>query len=88
LTTPICCAKLGLNMPENVIEKFEVKHLKILDEKGNADTALLPNLSDSDLKKLFELIILSRQFDQRALQLHAEGRLGTYASILARRHPR
>ena len=69
-------------MPENVIEKFEVKHLKILDEKGNADTALLPNLSDSDLKKLFELIILSRQFDQRALQLHAEGRLGTYASIL------
>jgi len=25
-------------MPENVIEKFEVKHLKILDEKGNADT--------------------------------------------------
>src|SRR3989338_7761360 len=69
-------------MPENVIEKFEVKHLKILDEKGNADTALLPNLSDSDIKKLFELIILSRQFDQRALQLHAEGRLGTYASIL------
>ena len=69
-------------MPENIIEKFEVKHLKILDEKGNADTALLPNLSDSDLKKLFELIILSRQFDQRALQLHAEGRLGTYASIL------
>ena len=69
-------------MPENVIEKFEVKHLKILDEKGNADTALLPNFSDSDLKKLFELIILSRQFDQRALQLHAEGRLGTYASIL------
>ena len=69
-------------MPESVIEKFEVRHLKILDEKGNADTALLPNLSDSDLKKLFELIILSRQFDQRALQLHAEGRLGTYASIL------
>ena len=69
-------------MPESVIEKFEVKELKILDEKGNVDNALFPNLSDSDLKKLFELIILSRQFDQRALQLHAEGRLGTYASIL------
>ncbi|MBI5048764.1 MAG: pyruvate dehydrogenase (acetyl-transferring) E1 component subunit alpha [Deltaproteobacteria bacterium] len=69
-------------MPENIIEKFEIKHLQILDEKGNADTAILPNLSDNDLKKLFELLILSRQFDQRALQLHAEGRLGTYASIL------
>src|SRR3989344_1047169 len=82
LTTPICCAKLGLNMPESVIEKFEVKHLKILDEKGNVDNALFPNLSDNDLKKIFELFILSRQFDRRALQLHAEGRLGTYASIL------
>ena len=69
-------------MPESVIEKIEVKHLKILDEKGDADTALLPNLSDNDLKKLFELFILSLQFYQRALQLHAEGRLGTYASIL------
>jgi pyruvate dehydrogenase E1 component alpha subunit len=69
-------------MPESVIEKFEVKRLQILDEKGNLDNALFPNLSDNDLKKLFELIILSRQFDQRALQLHAEGRLGTYASIL------
>ena len=69
-------------MPESIIEKFEVKHLQILDEKGNVDIALVPNLSDNDIKKLFELIILSRQFDQRALQLHAEGRLGTYASIL------
>lgn len=78
----MCCAKLGLNMPESVIEKFEVKRLQILDEKGDADTALLPNLPDNDLKKLFDLFTLSRQFDQRALQLHAEGRLGTYASIL------
>lgn len=69
-------------MPESVIEKFEVKELKILDEKGNVDSTLLPNFSDNDLKKIFELFILSRQFDQRALQLHAEGRLGTYASIL------
>lgn len=69
-------------MPENIIEKFEVKHLQILHENGNADTTLLPNLSDNDIKKIFETFILVRQFDQRALQLHAEGRLGTYASIL------
>ncbi len=69
-------------MPENIIEKIEVKYLQVLDENGDADSALMPNLSDNDLKKIFELFILSRQFDQRALQLHAEGRLGTYASIL------
>lgn len=76
------CAKLRSVMPETIIEKIEVKHLRILHENGDADATLLPNLSDNDIKKMFEIFILARQFDQRALQLHAEGRLGTYASIL------
>lgn len=69
-------------MSKEIIEKFEVNCLKILDEKGNIDKTLMPPLLDDDFKKLFEIIILSRQFDQRAIALHAEGRLGTYASIL------
>ncbi|MBI3753199.1 MAG: pyruvate dehydrogenase (acetyl-transferring) E1 component subunit alpha [Deltaproteobacteria bacterium] len=69
-------------MPETIIEKIEVKRLQILYENGNVDESLMPDLSDNDLKKMFELFILARQFDQRALKLHAEGRLGTYASIL------
>lgn len=69
-------------MPETIIEKIEVKRLQILYENGNADESLMPDLSNNDLKKMFELFILARQFDQRALKLHAEGRLGTYASTL------
>ena len=69
-------------MPEKIIESCNVKRLEILDEKGNADESLMPPLSGEQIKKMYELLILSRTFDQRALNLQREGRLGTYASIL------
>ncbi len=69
-------------MPERIVETFQVKHLRILDEKGNADPALAPPLSDEELKRMYELLVLSRTFDQRALNLQREGRLGTYPSFL------
>lgn len=69
-------------MPEKIIESCNVKRLEVLDEKGNVDESLMPSLSDEQIKKMHELLILSRTFDQRALNLQREGRLGTYASIL------
>lgn len=69
-------------MPEKIIESCNVKHIEILDEKGNADESLMPSLSGEQIKKMYELLVLSRTFDQRALNLQREGRLGTYASIL------
>lgn len=69
-------------MPEEIVESIAVKRLDILDERGNADESLMPALSDADIKKLYELLVLSRTFDHRALNLQREGRLGTYASIL------
>jgi pyruvate dehydrogenase E1 component alpha subunit len=69
-------------MPERVVESFQVKRLEILDERGNADSALAPALSDDELKRMYELLVLSRTFDQRALALQREGRLGTYPSLL------
>ena len=42
----------------------------------------MPSLSDTDIRRIYELLILARTFDQRALQLQREGRLGTYAPIL------
>ena len=68
-------------MPEQILDSFQVKRLVILDEKGNADEALMPHLSDADMKKMYELIVLLRAFDQRALALQREGRLGTYPSL-------
>jgi len=69
-------------MPEHIVESFQVKRLEILDEKGNGDSALMPSLTDEQIKKMYELLVLSRTFDQRALNLQREGRLGTYPSLL------
>jgi pyruvate dehydrogenase E1 component alpha subunit len=68
-------------MPEKVLKSFEVKHLQILDEKGEADEELLPSLTDDRYKEFFEKIILARTFNSRARSLQREGRIGTYASI-------
>jgi len=71
-----------LLMAEKIIESFQVKRIEILDEEGNVDESLMPSLSDTDIRRIYELLILARTFDQRALQLQREGRLGTYAPIL------
>lgn len=69
-------------MPEKIIESFNVRRVDILDEKGNVDESLMPPVSDDEIRRMYELLILSRTFDQRALNLQREGRIGTYASIL------
>ncbi|MBI5055893.1 MAG: pyruvate dehydrogenase (acetyl-transferring) E1 component subunit alpha [Nitrospirae bacterium] len=69
-------------MPEKIIESFQIRRLDILNEKGEANGPLMPALSDDLIKKMYELFILLRTFDRYALNLHAEGRIGTYASVL------
>jgi pyruvate dehydrogenase E1 component alpha subunit len=69
-------------MPEKIIESFNVRRLDILDESGNVDESLMPLLSAEEIRKLYETMVLARTFDQRALSLQREGRIGTYASIL------
>lgn len=68
-------------MPITKIESLEVKHLQVLNEKGEADASVMPPVTDGDLKRFFEKIILARTFNSRALSLQREGRIGTYASI-------
>jgi pyruvate dehydrogenase E1 component alpha subunit len=69
-------------MPRNIVERFSVEWLQVLDEDGNCDEGLRPALSDDEIKKLFEWMVLARTFDDKAFKLQREGRLGTYASIL------
>lgn len=69
-------------MPEEIIETFKVRYLSVLDPGGNIDNSLMPSLTPDDIKRLYELMVLSRTFDQRALSLQREGRLGTYAPII------
>jgi pyruvate dehydrogenase E1 component alpha subunit len=69
-------------MPEETIGNFTVRRVQVLNERGEADQALMPDLSEEDIKSAFETLILLRAFDERALDLHREGRIGTYASVL------
>ena len=65
-------------MPKNVLKEFKVEYLQILDEEGNCDEALMPKVSNDDIKKLYEMLVLVRVFDQKAFNMQRQGRLGTY----------
>jgi pyruvate dehydrogenase E1 component subunit alpha len=70
------------SMPEETIESCNITHLSILNERGEADEALMPSLSEKQVKKMHALLLLCRTFDHTALNLQREGRIGTYASML------
>lgn len=63
-----------------VIGNFEVRRLEILSPKGKLLQKI--SLDDDKIKKFYELMVLSRKFDEIALKLQREGRMLTYASIL------
>jgi len=69
-------------MPEELLATFPVRRLSILNEAGEVDETLMPELSDGQIKRMHELTVLARTFDERALALQREGRIGTYPPIL------
>ena len=69
-------------MPEVLLSTFAIKRLEILDVEGNVDEALMPPLDDSRILSMYESMMLARTFDERALSLQREGRLGTYPQLL------
>ncbi|HEX9023236.1 MAG TPA: pyruvate dehydrogenase (acetyl-transferring) E1 component subunit alpha [Geobacteraceae bacterium] len=69
-------------MPEELLAQFQVRRLVLLDEQGNCDETLMPPLSGAEVRRMYELMVLARSFDQRALALQREGRLGTYPPSL------
>src|SRR3989338_3511126 len=69
-------------MMEKVIAKFEVDYVQILDSEGNCDEKNKPNISDDMLREMYKFLILNRAFDDKAIKLQRQGRLGTYAPML------
>ncbi|MBI2675066.1 MAG: pyruvate dehydrogenase (acetyl-transferring) E1 component subunit alpha [Candidatus Aenigmarchaeota archaeon] len=68
-------------MPLKTIASFKVSYLQILDENGKADAKLVPKLKPEEIKRMYELMVLSRVFDDKALALQRQGRIGTYAPV-------
>jgi pyruvate dehydrogenase E1 component alpha subunit len=67
-------------MPRNPIHQPDpIEYLSILDEEGCIDKDLEPNLPDDLLQRLFRAMLLGRRFDERAIRLQRQGRIGTFA---------
>ncbi len=66
-------------MPRKRIEMTEViERLSILDEEGNVDKKLDPDLPRDLLLKLYRAMVTGRRFDERLLALQRQGRIGTF----------
>lgn len=65
------------------VADFEVDFFQILDENGNCNEKDLPQeLAEKDFKEMYRLMVLSRAFDDKAVKLQRQGRLGTYPPLL------
>lgn len=59
-----------------------IKTIQILDQKGKLiSPELEPKLSDEQLRELMRRMVYTRIWDQRAISLNRQGRLGFYAPV-------
>jgi len=65
-------------MPKKQIAKFSVPYLQILDEHGNVDAKLEPDLGPERAVAMYRWMRLARELDERMLKLQRQGRLGTF----------
>ncbi len=69
-------------MPTTEIDlPYRINYLSILDQNGQVDKSLEPQLSDELLLKLYRAMLLGRRFDERMLILQRQGKIGTFAPI-------
>jgi pyruvate dehydrogenase E1 component alpha subunit len=69
-------------MPRNTINiPDKIEYLSILNEKGELDASLEPDIPEKTHLKLHRSILLGRKFDERLLNLQRQGRIGTFAPI-------
>jgi pyruvate dehydrogenase E1 component alpha subunit len=64
------------------VAQFDVSFTQFLNEQGELVNSLPPIAKDhSALKKLYEIMVLTRTFDKKAIALQRTGKMGTYAPI-------
>ena len=69
-------------MPRKKIDlPYHVEHLSILNENGEIDKALEPEIPEDLLLNMHRTMLLARRFDERMLALQRQGRIGTFAPV-------
>lgn len=64
-------------LPRTPIQEAVTERLEILAPDGTLDASLAPDLDDAQLVAIYEDLVLVRQFDDKALKLQRQGRMGT-----------
>ncbi|MBI1741918.1 pyruvate dehydrogenase (acetyl-transferring) E1 component subunit alpha [Candidatus Acetothermia bacterium] len=67
----------------NSNNKYGIPYVQVLDVEGNAEPMVVASLGlkSEDIKKMYRWMVTARIFDERALALQRQGRLGTYAPL-------
>lgn len=60
--------------------ELKIERIQVLNENGKL-VGPAPDISDVDLVSMYKWMVLARVFDQRALKLQRQGRIGTYAPL-------
>lgn len=64
----------------HTVADYSVPYVQVLDENGKiVNKDLAPNLTDEQLRELMSRMVFVRIWDQRAIKLTRQGRLGFYA---------
>ncbi|MFI4918735.1 MAG: pyruvate dehydrogenase (acetyl-transferring) E1 component subunit alpha [Legionellales bacterium] len=65
-----------------IIAQFDIEFTQYLNEQGEL-IAALPAFAENDatLKELYQVMVLTRTFDKKAIALQRTGKMGTYAPI-------
>ncbi len=63
----------------SVLQQGPSEQVRILDDEGQVrDGATVPDLPDEELVEMYRQLKLGRHFDERAVSLQRQGRMGTY----------
>ncbi len=69
-------------MPRKEIGPFTVPTLRVLDENGNLDPELDPDLPAESRVALYRTMVRARMADEKLLNLQRQGRVGTFAPCI------
>lgn len=71
-----------MSKPLSEVRIDEIKPLSVLSPEGEiVNPEIAPNLSDDQLKELMRRMVFTRTWDQRAVSLSRQGRLGFFAPV-------
>ncbi|ANK81690.1 MAG: pyruvate dehydrogenase (acetyl-transferring) E1 component subunit alpha [Rhizobiales bacterium NRL2] len=60
----------------------EIPFISVLDENGDIDDDLMPDLGPEVVLKGYRTMLKARRFDERRLKLQRSGRIGTFAPVV------